>query len=940
MAASVTLPTQALPPYLSASSFTVTDVGGAVSTGVSTVEVPLTYFGPSIPLGPDDVWTFGGSTSPASTASTSSSSSSTALSTTATSAIPSTTQSVTSPLTSATSSVLSSGSQSSVNPMSTSAMGGSKKHLSGGAIGGIVIAAVVLTIVLVTLLCLLAVRRRRRRNQEHMYENPNMSDFVIVDAEGQPRVAGEGVARPQGEEEDSFLRAGDEAPDMRERGARLVSARASSGAETIGTIPAPEGVIPTALSTGASPPDPAFPPGLGKRANSPFFHASASSLFFNPSRGPDPSVAAPAAGSGASKRDSASTQQSSGRSLPPIQGAIIPRHELLQMEGQWNQEAAEAGALGAVAAHRGVTEMGERVVTDEDYPGTPLRPPPILNPDAIRPTTRPDSTALSIPDTPGSEDERATFLTARRVRMDEAGPSTLITRDEGTSTSPSAWVSGVSGLGLAGLARLSRLSWFQRMEAMRGSPGQSGSSESDNGNGTGRRSRTTSPAPGLGVPRPLSHLSTGSKASRASSTGESNYHDAQSTISTGSGHGHRDNGQFEIIPPVPVRSGSTPEGAAHSPSPQRDAGEREHDLPTIPEPTQPSSSPSRSQRNSQTDNALLDILDTPVPRPTSSQFSSTSSRDVTGPVLPPGLEHLAVANVQSWRESGSDMPSPTSLTGSGGTVPFGVPAANPDILEDEPPRPRAGWTHLRSVAGATVDAARRATLGQSLLIDIDDNTNPLPDARTQYASERGSVHSLPTSLPGPVHGRLSPFSGGSNSHSHSHSRHTPSSFGSGSSRSHFSRDESSNSHGHNGGSQQQLHHSSSITSGEQQRRFSRREPGEPLASASMQSLSAFGPAPANDHDHASTSTPARLSAIGGGGIRLVGSSPSSQAHGPPPDLDPDATFSTVTGATGVTSQTSMSSLSGASHHSTVLDSDQTEGQTPEQIVHMIVPIEP
>ena len=97
MAASVTLPTQALPPYLSASTFTVTEVGGVVSTGVSTVGVPLTYFGPSvrlineernslylmmllqIPLGPDDVWTFGGSTSPASTAS------STALSTTATS---------------------------------------------------------------------------------------------------------------------------------------------------------------------------------------------------------------------------------------------------------------------------------------------------------------------------------------------------------------------------------------------------------------------------------------------------------------------------------------------------------------------------------------------------------------------------------------------------------------------------------------------------------------------------------------------------------------------------------------------------------------------------------------------------------------------------------------------------------------------------------------
>ena len=41
------LPTQALPPYLSASTFTVTNAGVA-STGVTTVELPLTYFGPSV----------------------------------------------------------------------------------------------------------------------------------------------------------------------------------------------------------------------------------------------------------------------------------------------------------------------------------------------------------------------------------------------------------------------------------------------------------------------------------------------------------------------------------------------------------------------------------------------------------------------------------------------------------------------------------------------------------------------------------------------------------------------------------------------------------------------------------------------------------------------------------------------------------------------------
>ena len=47
MATSASLPTQELPFYLSASTFTVT-TNGVVSTGVSTVNVPITYFGPSV----------------------------------------------------------------------------------------------------------------------------------------------------------------------------------------------------------------------------------------------------------------------------------------------------------------------------------------------------------------------------------------------------------------------------------------------------------------------------------------------------------------------------------------------------------------------------------------------------------------------------------------------------------------------------------------------------------------------------------------------------------------------------------------------------------------------------------------------------------------------------------------------------------------------------
>lgn len=41
------LPTQELPSYLSATTFTTT-VGGVESTGTSLVRIPLTYIGPSV----------------------------------------------------------------------------------------------------------------------------------------------------------------------------------------------------------------------------------------------------------------------------------------------------------------------------------------------------------------------------------------------------------------------------------------------------------------------------------------------------------------------------------------------------------------------------------------------------------------------------------------------------------------------------------------------------------------------------------------------------------------------------------------------------------------------------------------------------------------------------------------------------------------------------
>ena len=59
------------------------------------------------------------------------------------------------------------------------------------------------------------------------------------------------------------------------------------------------------------------------------------------------------------------------------------------------------------------------------------------------------------------------------------------------------------------------------------------------------------------------------------------------------------------------------------------------------------------------------------------------------------------------------MPSPASFgTGSMQRPSLEVAAIGADILEEEPPRPREGWTHLRNVTGVAIDTGRRTTLGQ------------------------------------------------------------------------------------------------------------------------------------------------------------------------------------------------------------------------------------
>lgn len=636
--------------------------------------------------------------------------------------------------------------------------------MSTGQIIGIVIASVILFLVLILLGLLLFYRHRKRRY--NAYQHPNNSDFVIVDSEGHPRVAGEGSPRPTGEEEDSFLRGSGETyesidgEETLEVGpgpgitARLVGSPPSptTSERTTGTKVPPEGVIPTAFVTPQNSPS----RDQGPKNSSPFFHASASSLFFNPSRGPDRSLTTATAN--AAKHESGSSHVSSASASPVVvnNGRIIPAHQVRQVDDQWSREAGE-GAVTPVSGRlrRVPTELGERRRTNS---GSPLRPPPSYDASSSFDRSYINSLRSDVGsrlDTPEGEEERTMLLTARRFNMSEAGTLTFAQAMETNATSsPTSWHSGLGGLGLGGLARLSRLSWFQRMDGQRS---HSPNTAPPTRTGTSTRSSTPPmtqlrPQSNRGSlivpPRPLSHVTT------ASSTGDTVFYEAPSNSSSLSTQGVYTGNDVRgdrprSMPPLPPRAvftgigSSPPSGSApQTPRPDRDPGFDRNIIFTHPAPftldpsfssskpyhvsPPPDATPQQSTitrtrtETSGSSSMPYDVLDTPVPAPAAiSPFSTISTRG--GPELPPGLEHMHVAqiaNIKSWRESSSDMPSSATfgsrssssqnqndpqrmsidIVGSGGR----------DSLDDDPPLPTANWTQLRAVTVANAIESNRS----------------------------------------------------------------------------------------------------------------------------------------------------------------------------------------------------------------------------------------
>ncbi|KAJ7505609.1 hypothetical protein B0H11DRAFT_2220254 [Mycena galericulata] len=149
-------PTQALPPWLSYTTITLPQ-----TTETSVVFLPLTYFGPSIPL--DSDWTYGGLSSPVSTTSTTSQISITST----TSAIPSTSSAATPNSTSSLPSSSSSSTSFTSPTFSPSALpttASAASPLTRAQLIGVIIGSILGALVLFLLLLLLCIRIRHRRN--------------------------------------------------------------------------------------------------------------------------------------------------------------------------------------------------------------------------------------------------------------------------------------------------------------------------------------------------------------------------------------------------------------------------------------------------------------------------------------------------------------------------------------------------------------------------------------------------------------------------------------------------------------------------------------------------------------------------------------------------------------------------------------------------------
>ncbi|KAF8260598.1 hypothetical protein EI94DRAFT_887246 [Lactarius quietus] len=602
----MTAPTQQLPSWLSVStSFATNAAGEPTATFTTLIELPLTYYGPSIPLGTDGVWVYGGSSSPTAPSPTSSATTptpftpatptSSALSSTpatpTTSALSSTTSSslpptLTLPSSATTSHTVPSSSSSSAPPSSTTSAAPVTGELSThsthtGVIVGSVLGSVLGSLLLLFLfICFLRKRQRnhQRRNRPTdpptsqvlwMWDNVDRNDYdPDADIDAQLRSPGEGSPVASGDERDAFLRRSGDAPRGSRNGeptARLVDAPRSSQ-DSSGR---PIGI---ALTSGAS-----------------------------------------VVASGSYGRKSKSPRMSSASD-----GArhVISREQLAEASGSPQSP-----------------DFPKAPEEAEPGPHSPLLPPPAFNLNVSH-GSRKSLLNSERSMTPGNDPESALLYTAQRVRVgQDAVPS---------SSSGTSWPEAI------GIPNILRRSWLspKPRSTTPTTPSTKSSqlltrqltdNELELGRSINAQLRTE-----MGYrddARPLSGvsgLSTGSARS-----GNTVFYDTQSREDVAS--------TPPPVPPLPQGTTSTGRTGPGAPSPLSGEPIRAPDDgegPPAYEPPVPGSYKT---------NELADYLDIPVPRP-ASPFASVSSAKALSP--PPGL---ALQNSHEWRDSAA-----TALNTSGG----------------------------------------------------------------------------------------------------------------------------------------------------------------------------------------------------------------------------------------------------------------------------------
>ncbi|PFH46769.1 hypothetical protein AMATHDRAFT_7410 [Amanita thiersii Skay4041] len=195
-------PTQEYPPWLTPVPNTIFDQNGVpIATSTTILYLPLTYYGPSIPLGPE--WTYGGLTPPASTifisstATPSSSSSSSSMTATAT---PTPTSPVSTSVLSSLSSSFTSTPTAIPPPPPPQPIA-----LTRGQLIGIILGAVFggIVVFLALFVCFLLYKNRRRNQRVRFSTLPIDQDYIVVDPEA--RSSGDGAPRESGEEGETLL---------------------------------------------------------------------------------------------------------------------------------------------------------------------------------------------------------------------------------------------------------------------------------------------------------------------------------------------------------------------------------------------------------------------------------------------------------------------------------------------------------------------------------------------------------------------------------------------------------------------------------------------------------------------------------------------------------------------------------------------------------------